>query len=93
MSKEDAQVGVVPPTYDSEKGARHTAGDGHVPENFREDDFMTRNGLNLKSFQRRECIPLYTTPLGLLCGPSPTAQHVLALHRCLSVDGSLTRHR
>ncbi|KAK0371577.1 amino acid permease, partial [Colletotrichum limetticola] len=54
MSKEDAQVGVVPPTYDSEKGARHTAGDGHVPENFREDDFMTRNGLNLKSFQRRD---------------------------------------
>ncbi|KAK1712658.1 amino acid permease [Colletotrichum lupini] len=45
MSKEDAQVGV---------GARHTAGDGHVPDNFREDDFMTRNGLNLKSFQRRD---------------------------------------
>ncbi|OHE99405.1 amino acid permease [Colletotrichum orchidophilum] len=54
MSKEDAQVGVVPPTYDSEKGAHNTAGDGHIPENFREDDFMTRNGLNLKSFQRRD---------------------------------------
>jgi hypothetical protein len=24
-----------------------------VPWNLREDDFMTRNGLNLKSFQRR----------------------------------------
>jgi hypothetical protein len=26
---------------------------GHVSEN-REDDFLTRNGLNLRSFQRRE---------------------------------------
>ncbi|OHW94190.1 amino-acid permease inda1-like protein, partial [Colletotrichum incanum] len=54
MSKEDAQVGVVPPTYDSEKGAHNTVGEGHVPENFREDDFRTRNGLNLRSFQRRD---------------------------------------
>ncbi|KAK2015770.1 amino acid permease [Colletotrichum eremochloae] len=54
MSKEDAQVGVVPPTYDSEKGTHGTAGHSNVPENFREDDFMTRNGLNLRSFQRRD---------------------------------------
>ncbi|KAF9875056.1 hypothetical protein CkaCkLH20_07322 [Colletotrichum karsti] len=54
MSKHETDVGVTPP-YDSEKGpAHHTPGDGHVPETFREDDFMTRNGLNLKSFQRRD---------------------------------------
>ncbi|KAK2048338.1 amino acid permease [Colletotrichum somersetense] len=53
MSKEDAHVGVVPPTYDSEKGA-NSAGDRHVPDDFREDDFRTRNGLNLRSFQRRD---------------------------------------
>jgi hypothetical protein len=28
-----------------------------VPWNLREDDFMTRNGLNLKSFQRRTSPP------------------------------------
>ena len=41
---------------DSEKGAvrRPSAGDGSVPRNFREQDFLTRNGLNAKSFQRRE---------------------------------------
>ncbi|ETN36821.1 uncharacterized protein HMPREF1541_07808 [Cyphellophora europaea CBS 101466] len=43
---------------DSEKGAvrRPSAqpGDGTVPQNFREQDFLTRNGLNLKSFQRRD---------------------------------------
>ncbi|KAK2055846.1 amino acid permease [Colletotrichum caudatum] len=53
MSKDDAQVGVVPPTYDSEKGA-NSAGDRSVPDDFREDDFRTRNGLNLRSFQRRD---------------------------------------
>ncbi|KAL0937301.1 amino-acid permease inda1 [Colletotrichum truncatum] len=54
MSKEETNVGVTPPTYDTEKTPVHAPGDGHVPENFREDDFMTRNGLNLKSFQRRD---------------------------------------
>lgn len=41
---------------DSEKGAvrRPSAGDGSVPRNFREQDFLTRNGLNAKSFQRRD---------------------------------------
>ncbi|TQN64652.1 Amino-acid permease inda1 [Colletotrichum shisoi] len=53
MSKEDAQVGVVPPTYDSEKGAHNFVGDLHETDN-REDDFRTRNGLNLRSFQRRD---------------------------------------
>lgn len=46
---------------DSEKGPvrRPSAGDGTVPINMREEDFLTRNGLNLKSFQRRElpCSP------------------------------------
>jgi amino acid transporter len=32
----------------------HSVGDGTVPYNLREEDFMTRNGLNLKSFQRRD---------------------------------------
>jgi amino acid transporter len=31
-----------------------------VRDDFREDDFMTRNGLNLKSFQRRESHALST---------------------------------
>jgi len=59
MSKEDAEVGVVqpkydPPAYDSEKGDHGTVGSHNVPEDFREDDFRTRNGLNLRSFQRRD---------------------------------------
>ncbi|KAI8243827.1 Amino-acid permease inda1 [Colletotrichum sp. SAR 10_99] len=58
MSKDEADVGVTPPNYpyDSEKGTTTKAATatGHVPENFREDDFLTRNGLNLKSFQRRD---------------------------------------
>jgi hypothetical protein len=33
--------------YDKQPGQ-----DG-IPENFREQDFMTRNGLNFRSFQRR----------------------------------------
>ncbi|TDZ30771.1 Amino-acid permease inda1 [Colletotrichum spinosum] len=53
MSKEETNVGVAPP-YDSEKSPVHHSGDGHVQENLRESDFMTRNGLNLKSFQRRD---------------------------------------
>lgn len=31
----------------------------------RETDFMTRNGLNLKSFQRRELLPIFHRPLRL----------------------------
>ncbi|KAK1992967.1 amino acid permease [Colletotrichum falcatum] len=54
MSKEEAQVGVVPPTYDSEKGAAGTVGNSNGSDDFREDDFRTRNGLNLRSFQRRD---------------------------------------
>jgi hypothetical protein len=48
------------PTHDSEKGVGQTArraGHDGVPENFREQDFMTRNGLNLRSFQKRKCDP------------------------------------
>jgi amino acid transporter len=41
--------------HDSEKGVRVASpGHGDVPEDFRESDFRTRNGLNLKSFQRRD---------------------------------------
>ncbi|ETI27041.1 hypothetical protein G647_10140 [Cladophialophora carrionii CBS 160.54] len=41
--------------HDSEKGV-HVASPGHgdVPANFRESDFLTRNGLNAKSFRRRD---------------------------------------
>jgi len=45
----------TPPSL--EKGTadrRPSAGDGYVPANLREEDFRTRNGLNLKSFQRRD---------------------------------------
>lgn len=43
---------------DSEKGGvrRPSVGDGTVPMNLREQDFLTRNGLNLKSFQRRKLL-------------------------------------
>lgn len=62
MSKTDAP-GVTPvytasdeasPTRDSEKGAtlHHGPTDTAFADN-RETDFMTRNGMNLKSFQRR----------------------------------------
>jgi hypothetical protein len=37
---------------DEEGGARKFS-IGHISEN-REEDFLTRNGLNLKSFQRRK---------------------------------------
>jgi hypothetical protein len=44
--------------HDSEKGTdplKHTTSPRHGQnETFREADFMTRNGLNLKSFQRRK---------------------------------------
>ncbi|KIW87454.1 uncharacterized protein Z519_12090 [Cladophialophora bantiana CBS 173.52] len=42
---------------DSEKAVpitRHSPGDGYVPEDFREKDFLTRNGLSLNSFRRRD---------------------------------------
>ena len=43
---------------DSEKGVHvHTPGDGTIPENLRERDFATRNGLNLRSFTRRSPCP------------------------------------
>lgn len=35
-------------------GYAHQPGQDGVPENFREQDFMTRNGLNLRSFKRRQ---------------------------------------
>ncbi|KAL3419699.1 amino-acid permease inda1 [Phlyctema vagabunda] len=61
MTKADANVGVVPPSSGSDQDAEKTtdhhhpvpAHDGTLPSN-REVDFMTRNGLNLKSFQRRD---------------------------------------
>ena len=69
MSKEEHAVGTTPPSHtsdelpshhDSEKGhiaaepGHAVAGENGVPANLREDDFMTRNGLNLRSFQRRK---------------------------------------
>jgi len=50
----------IPPAHDAEKAhvpAGHggaVPGENGVPANMREDDFMTRNGLNLRSFQRRD---------------------------------------
>ena len=58
MEKEHHTVDTAgSPHTDSEKGParRPSAGHDGVPQNFREEDFMTRNGLNLRSFQRREC--------------------------------------
>jgi len=63
---------------DSEKGGPHVVeprrasvvgGTDHDLSSGREDDFMTRNGLNLKSFQRRECAcsnPFLCLPWSLL---------------------------
>lgn len=39
------------PTQDPEKSTGQT---DFIPEDRRETDFMTRNGLNLRSFQRRK---------------------------------------
>jgi amino acid transporter len=55
--KSHLDVGAPSSPPDFEKGHEkplRTAGDGHVPEDHRENDFLTRNGLNLKSFQRRD---------------------------------------
>ncbi len=52
-----AEVAKTPVNSDFETGDRRASfpGDvGYVPENHREADFFTRNGLNLKSFQRRK---------------------------------------
>ena len=66
MSMKDSALGVAtaaPPTVDDPMGHdsgekvhqdRPYAGDGVVPKDFREQDFMTRNGLNLNSFRRRK---------------------------------------
>lgn len=56
------------PSHDQEKaippggviGAKRQPGVDGVPENFRELDFRTRNGLNLRSFQRRTLSPLFS---------------------------------
>ncbi|RVX69747.1 hypothetical protein B0A52_06392 [Exophiala mesophila] len=56
-SKEAIDTTRSPSNSDFETGDRRAAfpGDvGYVPENNREADFFTRNGLNFKSFQRRE---------------------------------------
>lgn len=74
MSKEDATVGVVPPTYDSEKGTHTAVGNGLVNETNRESDFRTRNGLNLESFKRRELSPCWP-PRG------PPGYGVLTIYR------------
>lgn len=55
MASKDAELDVGPVTpplsNDPEKGS----GSGNeIPDDFREKDFMTRNGLNLQSFQRRK---------------------------------------
>jgi amino acid transporter len=67
MSKEETAIGGsppshsstdLPPVHDAEKAHvtphRAVPGQDGVPENFREVDFMTRNGLNLRSFTRRD---------------------------------------
>ncbi|RGP64286.1 amino-acid permease inda1 [Fusarium sporotrichioides] len=59
MSKEEkVDIGThTPPTPDVAPGHQKDVYTGDVEgvrEDFREDDFMTRNGLNLKSFQRRD---------------------------------------
>lgn len=55
--EKEAGVAQSPANSDFETGDRRAAfaGDvGYVPADNREADFFTRNGLNLKSFQRRE---------------------------------------
>lgn len=63
MSMRNTALGVAtttPPTADDQMGhdmEKSGSGlDGHreVPQDFREKDFMTRNGLNLRSFTRRK---------------------------------------
>jgi yeast amino acid transporter len=70
MTSKEEKIDVgsaTPPSPDHDHAHAHTkdtfTGDVEgVRDDFREDDFMTRNGLNLKSFQRREShVPLFTT--------------------------------
>jgi yeast amino acid transporter len=50
-AEKQAVGGTTPPAYDKEPAVNP---DEHHEYTGREEDFMTRNGLNLKSFQRRD---------------------------------------
>ncbi|KAF4983960.1 hypothetical protein FZEAL_752 [Fusarium zealandicum] len=56
MSNEKAAgLDVAPatsPTLNAHDPEKYNGQSGHVPQDFREKDFMTRNGLNLRSFTR-----------------------------------------
>lgn len=65
MSTKETVVGVAtntPPSADYQMGhdveksssSQPYPGDSNIPEDFREKDFMTRNGLNLRSFTKRD---------------------------------------
>lgn len=51
----NVDVDPVASPQDSEKGFHPTDPNARRTDN-REDDFLTRNGLNLKSFQRRKSL-------------------------------------
>lgn len=58
-AEKDVQTGVSPPSSLEAAGgdrrpSTQVAGMQGVPHNLRETDWATRNGLSLKSFQRRE---------------------------------------
>jgi amino acid transporter len=63
MTSKEEKVDIgshTPPSHDLAHGHQKDVYTGDVEgvrDDFREDDFMTRNGLNLKSFQRRTFSP------------------------------------
>lgn len=78
---ESKTLDMSPSPHDSEKGAESitkapTHGDGVISDTGREDDFMTRNGLNLKSFRRRELPPLQSASLTSYGHPANNWQKV-----------------
>ncbi|RSL50116.1 Amino-acid permease inda1 [Fusarium floridanum] len=55
MASKETELDVGPVTPPLSTDPEKDSGNGNeIPEDFREKDFMTRNGLNLRSFQRRD---------------------------------------
>lgn len=54
MTSKDAELDVGPVTPPLGNDPEKAGTSDEIPDDFREKDFMTRNGLNLRSFQRRK---------------------------------------
>lgn len=68
MTSKDAALDVGPATTPplSNDPEKDSGNGNEIPEDFREKDFMTRNGLNLRSFQRRKLPAATSLPSAIL---------------------------